>query len=426
LSNIDEMFGTGGFAAGLRLAGLGFVVWSVFAASPEPGAGERGVVVAVLLAAAAASWLAWTIVVSRARALPRRGGVPPYLYVMALAGGLLCGASPDSAASAFVFVCVVAAVLRAGIVRALPVVALGTLALVTADVAYDHGGLATAAYGLGFAGAALVGSSARQSSLRAEQAEVLLAQTQRAHEEELRAARLEESTRIARDIHDLLAHTLAGLMIQLEATATVVKQGSDDATVLARVERAYELARQGLVEARRAVGALRGDRDTPVADALAALVVGHRAVTSGAVDLTVVGDVRRLEGPCGDAALRVVQEALTNVAKHAAGASVTVTVDAGLDGEDDIVARVHNSGRSSAASPEEPGRGPASRAADELVATGGTYGLRGMSERAALLGGTVDAGPAADGDGWLVELRVPAAGTSRTARTAPDRVRPNQ
>jgi signal transduction histidine kinase len=344
--------------------------------------------------------------------------------VLAVAGGLLCGASPESAASAFVFVCVLAAVLRAGVVRAVPVVALGILALAAGDVAYHHGGLATVAfYSLGFVGAALVGSNARQSSLRAEQAEVLLAQTQRAHEEELRAARLEESTRIARDIHDLLAHTLAGLMIQLEATAAVVKRRSDDPTVLGRVEQAYVLAREGLGEARRAVGALRGDRDVPVAEALEALVVGPGAVMSGPVDLSVVGDVRRLEGPVGDATLRVVREALTNAAKHAAGACVTVAVDAGLGGEDEIVATVH-SGRWSSAGPSgELERGRAGRVAHELAASGGSYGLRGMCERAALLGGTLTAGP--DGDGWLVKLRLPASGTLTVGHTAANRERPN-
>ena len=87
---------------------------------------------------------------------------------------------------------------------------------------------------------------AASRSVRAEQAELLLAQTQRSHEEQLRAARLEESTRIAREIHDVLAHTLAGLTIQLEATSSLIEQGADRDTVLARVQRAHALAREGL------------------------------------------------------------------------------------------------------------------------------------------------------------------------------------
>ncbi len=115
------------------------------------------------------------------------------------------------------------------------------------------------AYALGFCAVALAGTNLRQLNLRAEQAELLLAQTQRSHEEQLRAARLEESARIARDIHDVLAHSLAGLTIQLEATDALLAQGADTETIRARVQRAHELAREGLRETRRAVGALRGD-----------------------------------------------------------------------------------------------------------------------------------------------------------------------
>jgi hypothetical protein len=178
LPGVAQVFGTSRFAAGLRLAGLGLVVWSVVAVSPASGADGRVVLVAVLLAVAVASRLVWAAGVSRARPGDRRRGVPPYLYPMAAAGGLLCGARPDGAASAFVFVGAVAAALRAGMARA------GC----RRDRVFRRGrgrrrlrprwarALANA---LGFAGAALVGSNPRQSSLRAEQAEVLLAQTQR-------------------------------------------------------------------------------------------------------------------------------------------------------------------------------------------------------------------------------------------------------
>ena len=89
-------------------------------------------------------------------------------------------------------------------------------------------------------------------------------------------ARLEESTRIAREIHDVLAHTLAGLTIQLEATSSLVEQGADRDTVLARVRRAHALAREGLVETRQAVGALRGE-SVPAPAGIEALVADYRA-----------------------------------------------------------------------------------------------------------------------------------------------------
>jgi signal transduction histidine kinase len=189
---------------------------------------------------------------------------------------VVVGASPDSAASAFVFVAVIAAGTRVELAQALPVVALGALGLGVSVLIYNGSALGLLAYTLGFAAALLAASNSRQSVVRADQAELLLAQTQRSHEEQLRAARLEESTRIAREIHDVLAHTLASLTIQLEATGSLLGQGADRDTVLARVRRAHQLAREGLQETRRAVGALRGDT-IPAPAGIEALVAEYRA-----------------------------------------------------------------------------------------------------------------------------------------------------
>jgi signal transduction histidine kinase len=164
----------------------------------------------------------------------------------------------------------------------------------------------------GFVAAVLAASNARQSVARAEQAELLLAQTQRSQEEQLRTARLEESTRIAREIHDVLAHALAGLTIQLEATQSLVEQGAQADVILERVRRAHALARGGLIETRRAVGALRGET-VPVLDAIRSLVDEY----DGDASLTIDGDLRQLSGPAGLALMRAVQDGLTNVRKHA-------------------------------------------------------------------------------------------------------------
>lgn len=162
--------------------------------------------------------------------------------------------------------------------------------------------------------------------MRAEQAELLLAQTQRSQEEQLRAARLEESTRIAREIHDVLAHALQALVYDYE----------------------------------------------------------------GSVSLAIDGAVEQLSGPEALAVLRCVQESMTNVRKHAPGASVNVSVTAGADGVT-VVVRDHVDG---------------SRSAGESDDSGGGYGLQGMRERAESLGGTLTAGPVPEG--WRVELRLPA------------------
>ena len=214
--------------------------------------------------------------------------------------------------------------------RAFILVAVGILALGAAVLAYNGSALGLLAYSLGFVATALAASNGRQSAQRAEQAELLLAQTQRSHEEQLRSARLEESTRIAREIHDVLAHTLAGLAIQLEATGSLLEQGADREKVLARVRRAHTLARQGLEETRQAVGVLRGDPVLAPA-AIEALVADYRATADAPAELTVDGDPGRLTGPTGQAVLRVVQEALTNARKHAPGADVSIAVHAGED-----------------------------------------------------------------------------------------------
>ncbi len=393
-------------ATAIRLAGVVLITVSVLHGKHTAGTSGRALVVSLLLIAAVVSWLIW---------MARPGSDQPLtveLFVMAVAGGLLVAAAPQSAASAFVFVAVVAAGLRVDLSHAASVALAGTLAVAVSALLYRGSAIGLLAYTLGFAAALLAATNGRQRALRVEQAELLLAQTQRSHEEQLRAARLEESTRIARDIHDVLAHTLAGLTIQLEATGALVEQGADRDAVLARVQRAHELARDGLRETRRAVGALRGDAVSAPA-AIEALVDDYRATVATRAELTIDGDQARLAGRTGETVLRVVQEALTNVRKHAPGAEVSVAVHAGETPDDEVILVVDD--RQVVAQPVGRSGTPVS---EGLADTGGGYGLKGMRERAALLGGTVRAG-SADG-GWRVEMRLPSPGGSARAREQRD------
>lgn len=369
----------GRIATLLRLAGLALITLSVFTSEAAPATSGRGLVVLLAFIPAFVAWLVWTSWSSRQTVMT------PDLYVIAISGGIIQMASPNSAASAFSFVAAMAAAARAGLLQGLLVAGLGAAALGAGAIIYDHSALAVLAYGLGFAAVTLGGTNIRQSRLRLEQAELLLAQTQRSHEEQLRAARLEESARIARDIHDVLAHTLAGLAIQLEATDALLAQGVNAESIRERVQRAHALAREGLQETRRAVGALRGDVAEPAAAQIRALVAQYESP----IAFTLNGDESRLDGEAGEAAVRVIQEALTNVRKHAAGAQVTLTVVIQADRLDVTV----------------DSRTPVPVAPSPLAAAGGGYGLRGMRERAARLGGTLAAGPAADG--WRVELQLP-------------------
>jgi hypothetical protein len=230
-------FGTR-MAAVIRLAGLAVISWTMVHGNPAPGTSGRRLLITVLFAAAVVAWLWWTHWPIRER------GLTPDLYVLAAAGGVLIGTSPRSASAAFVFVAAVAAAVRVPLERALIVTAIGALATAVSTIVYDRGALALLAYVLGFVAAALAASNARQSIDRAEQAELLLAQTQRSYEEQLRTARLEGSARIAREIHDVLAHTLAGLTIQLEATSALLQNGADR-TGRAQARQASARARAG-------------------------------------------------------------------------------------------------------------------------------------------------------------------------------------
>ncbi len=379
----------------VRLIGFGLISWTVFNDPHHPGTGGRGLVVAVTYGLCAVSWMAWTWHPSRDH------GATLDTYVMAIAGGVLCGAASSSAAAAFVFVAAVTAGVREPLARAMLVTASGILALAVAVLIYDGSALGLLAYSLGFAAITLAASNARQSLMRADQAELLLAQTQRSYEEQLRTARLEESARIAREIHDVLAHSLAGLTIQLEATSSLLEHGADRQLVLERVRRAHALAREGLIETRRAVGALRGEQAGPPSApaGIQSLVSEYRSGSHAPVTVSIDGDAARLSGETGQTLLRVVQESLTNVSKHAPGAPVTIALHGGVAPTDPIELIVEN------------GRATGRAGGSDLSQTGGGYGVRGMRERATALGGTLQAGAINDG-GWRVRLQIPAVAPS--------------
>jgi signal transduction histidine kinase len=234
--------------------------------------------------------------------------------------------------------------------------------------------------------------------LRAEQAEEALEQARRAHKAETQAAALAERARIAREIHDVLAHSLGAVSVNLQAAegllATVPQQSPELAKAIECIERAGAFTREGLAEARRAILALR-DTDTaadPVrslADQLRALTDEYRADGGVPVDYTVTGEPRPLGAEAGLTAYRTVQEALTNARKHAPGQPVSVTLR--FDPAETTVQVVNSL--------------PPAGAAGPLAHTGTGYGLTGLRERAALSGGTLITGPA--GGQWRVCLTMP-------------------
>jgi signal transduction histidine kinase len=200
---------------------------------------------------------------------------------------------------------------------------------------------------------------------------------------ESREAVLAERARIAREIHDILAHSLSAQLVHLEG-AKLLLRADRTSEALDRVTHARDLAKSGLEEARRAVSALREDPPALPA-ALRTLAESFEETTHRPCTLRISGPERRLTPEAELALLRTAQEALTNVRRHAPGSPAQVELAFDPSWCD---LRVTNPASSSKGSP------------------GGGYGLVGMRERAELLGGTLTTDQ--QDDGFLVHLRVPA------------------
>jgi signal transduction histidine kinase len=195
------------------------------------------------------------------------------------------------------------------------------------------------------------------------------------------AAAAAERGRVAREMHDVLAHSLSALALQLEGTRLLARDRGADADVVDAVERAHHLAAEGLAEARAAIGALRGD-ELPGPERLEQLADAY----PGHARLTVSGTARELSSEARLAVYRTAQEALTNVLRHSAAERVEIE----LDYEEGTRLVVQDHGLAPVA----------------VGAPGAGYGLTGMRERAELLGGRLTAEPTADG--FRVELWLPA------------------
>ena len=245
---------------------------------------------------------------------------------------------------------------------------------------------------------AVTGQFIRRGRESQDRTELLMAQLQDAREGEAAAAALAERSRIAGELHDVLAHSLSGLAIQLQGARKLAGRERVSDGLRATIERSAELTRAGLADARQAVGALRGDR-LPAVDQLSALVDGFRRDTGTAATVRIDGTPRPLPAEASLALFRGAQEALTNIARYAPGATTAVTVSY-QPGRTLVTVEDH-------ARPCAAGPGPAAEPGSPLLAeAGGGHGLTAMRERAQRAGGTARAGPTAGG--WRVELEVPA------------------
>jgi signal transduction histidine kinase len=245
-----------------------------------------------------------------------------------------------------------------------------------------------------FACAWLAGMAVRQRGTRAEQAEDLARRAEREREAVARIAVAEERARIARELHDIVAHAVSVMVLQVGAVRHNLPDAlGDDKQALKGVEGA---GRSALAEMRRLLGAMRTDGEgpdlapRPGLDNLDRLL--DEVQRAGLpVRLRVDGDPFPLPSTLDLSAYRVVQEGLTNALKHADASAADVLV---RYGSDDLRIEVRDDGRSAA-----PGDG-----------TG--HGLVGVRERVKIYGGEMTAGAASNG-GFVLSTRFPLEGTKR-------------
>jgi signal transduction histidine kinase len=212
-------------------------------------------------------------------------------------------------------------------------------------------------------------------------------------EAQAQRAAVEERTRIARELHDVVAHSVSVMTVQAGAARRLLDRSKADPQAREAMATVETTGREALAELRRVVGVLRADDESPgldpqpgVAD-LPALVA--RAQEAGlAVDLTIEGEPRALPSGVDLSAYRIAQEALTNAFKHAGPAHADVRVCYGADA---LEVQVVDDGRGAAADPSP---------------VGGGHGLVGMRERVALFDGELVAGPR-PGGGYEVKARLP-------------------
>lgn len=355
----------------LRVAVLGAVLWGV--ADSRPSVAQSVWTVLAALAALAVGWGFFRVTL-RHRLWPAVG------LLALLVGGAFGAHAADARFLAIVLWCgsAVVAMERMPLAAAIPFTgaALGAYALLGSSENWLNTAATTA--GLGLMGYVLrLDAEARGNTHR------LLAQERAARKAEAETAALAERARLAREIHDVLAHSLSAQAVHLEATRLLIERGAEREQVLERVIAARRMAREGLAETRQALSALRGEM-APVEDFLREL-----AAVEGA-RLEVTGTTRAIPAEAGLAMRRVAQEAMTNVRKHAPGARVALRLEY-LPGEVEMEFRDYGS------------HAPVD---NSLGTAGSGYGLRGMRERAELLGGVLDAGPGEEG--FVVRLRVPA------------------
>ena len=373
---------------------LAVFVLAAYQAHPGPGLDGRGLVVSI----AAGGYILGVVGVvtllgalSPSNMIGRRGGtrlaVAAAAVLFASSVALLCAQRQGPGASGALVGVLLLARLRPG--RVALSVSVGAFVVLEVIVGFSGqglGGLTVLAALAGCYGLAVLAVRLREAN---DQAGALLAELEQSRAAEARAARLAERQRLAREMHDVLAHSLSGLLLQLEGARLLAADNPADPRIPQAIDRAHRLGRTGLDEARRAIGMLRDD-DLPGPDRLEELAAQFQDGRAIPCQLDVSGDAHPLGSEARLAVYRVAQEALTNIARHAQPDHVDVH----------LVYEPHGTRLTVEDFAHEARTGEVTGPDD-----GGGYGLTGMRERAELLGGTLTARKTCSG--FRVELELP-------------------
>lgn len=341
------------------------VLGSTLVTDPKPGLSGDGLLVALAFALMLAG-----LVLAFPSVLKRPSTHPPGVALIGVATLIFAAVQPDSAGYAGVYFVVVIGGMALG-PRAAAVICGGTVAgIVAIQLIEGENPAVISGFLFSIAPWFFVMRLIRRLVARTDE----LAETRAAHAE---AAALAERGRVARELHDVLAHSLSALALQLEGARLLAQSKQSDPEVVESLQRAHHLATNGLTEARQAISTLRGE-DLPAIEDLAAAFPG--------ATLHVTGTPREPSSEAKLALYRTAQEALTNVRRHSrAPDHVDIRLDFAPDG---TTLTVQDHGDAAA------------------TINGSGYGLTGMRERAELLGGRLNAGPT--NDGFRVELWLPA------------------
>ncbi len=256
------------------------------------------------------------------------------------------------------------------------------------------------------------GTLVRREQARAREIASLAAQLEAQREATAHAAVVEERARIAREVHDSVAHSLSVMTLQLGGLRRQLGPMLDDRPAEREVMLGLErLGRQSVEELRATVGILRGPRDSavdldpPVSLSRAGELVADVRAAGLEVELDTSGDLSALPRSVDVAAYRVAQEALSNVLRHAPAARARLRV---RHQANTVEVTVVDDGAGSARSGSER-TGPERTGSEPTGDPNGGHGLLGMRERTGMFGGTLAAGPLPDG-GFEVRARFPIRG----------------